>query len=323
MKSRVLPRSDWQMNLFAPWDEQSLAALCCQLGARQVTGWSHDEEVLVNQGGGVEAHVVEEIRAEITCGNDPLGEIFSSIRTPLARRGLGATYTPSIIVNAMMSWAKTAQPKLVVDPGVGSARFLSSAAKTFPHARLFGCDIDPLATLMARATLATLGLEDRSEIQLGDYRRIVLPTGGPKLFVGNPPYVRHHQIEAKWKEWLTTESRRAGCRGTQLAGLHVHFFLATSLKAAKGDLGCFITSAEWLDVNYGSLVRDLFLKVLGGTAITVLEPTVEAFLGRCHHGRYQLFPRWFAAQQDRLGQGGFDCATRKARLGSPSWTRAS
>jgi len=39
----------------------------------------------------------------------------------------------------------------------------------------------------------------------------------------------------------------------------------------------FITSAEWLDVNYGKLVRDMLLDGLGGRALHVLEPELHAF----------------------------------------------
>jgi len=33
-----------------------------------------------------------------------------------------------------------------------------------------------------------------------------------------------------------------------------------------------ITSAEWLDVNYGSLVRELLLDGLGGTDVALQQP---------------------------------------------------
>jgi len=64
---------------------------------------------------------------------------------------------------------------------------------------------------------------------------------------------------------------------SQLAGLHVHFFLATLTHAKAGDRGAFITSAEWLDVNYGALVRHLLLDGLGGRAIHVLDPEAQPF----------------------------------------------
>ena len=49
------------------------------------------------------------------------------------------------------------------------------------------------------------------------------------------------------------------------------------MDASAGDVGAFITSAEWLDVNYGALVRELLLDGLGGLAIHVVEPTATPF----------------------------------------------
>ena len=140
-------------------------------------------------------------------------------------------------------------------------------------------DTDPVAALMARATLRASGLASRSAIFLTDYR-LGLPTDGargPTLFVGNPPYVRHHLIEERWKQWLTAAARRRGLPVSQLAGLHVHFFLATVEQARAGDYGAFVTAAEWLDVNYGALVRELFLGDLGGIALHVIDPRAMPF----------------------------------------------
>ena len=76
---------------------------------------------------------------------------------------------------------------------------------------------------------------------------------------------------------MTKQALSLGHPASQLAGLHVHFFLETALRAKLGDFGSFITAAEWLDVNYGQLVRDLFLENLGGRSITVVEPTARPF----------------------------------------------
>jgi len=125
--------------------------------------------------------------------------------------------------------------------------------------------------------LAIAGFAKRSRIIIGDYRRFNEPIPGPTLYIGNPPYVRHHQITTKWKEWLSDEADKLGHKASQLAGLHVHFFLATARNAKAGDLGAFITAAEWLDVNYGSLVRSLVVGELGGSSVTVIEPTAQPF----------------------------------------------
>jgi hypothetical protein len=260
--------------------EYHLKSLALALGARSVAGWSPAEEALAKNTAAFSEKDAANYRKIIEKGEDPLGDTFCYLRTPEERRELGATYTPRHVSQTMVKWAfdQKLDPVRVVDPGVGSANFLRLAAKKFPNAELVGIDVDPLATLMARANLAVAGLADRSKIICGDYRTVRLPKAkGKTLFIGNPPYVRHHQLSAEAKTWLTEEAEKLGLSCSQLAGLHVYFFLATALKARKEDFGTFITSAEWLDVNYGKLVRELFLNQLGGQGITVIEPTSSTF----------------------------------------------
>jgi adenine-specific DNA-methyltransferase len=95
--------------------------------------------------------------------------------------------------------------------------------------------------------------------------------------VGNPPYVRHHDLPPETKAWALRTARRLGQPVSGLAGLHALFFLATALHAQPGDVGCFVTSAEWLDVNYGSLIRDLLTDGLGGRSLDVLRAETVPF----------------------------------------------
>lgn len=261
------------------WSETKLAAVALALGARKVPGWSEQEESLACEAPNLTSGCVKEIQARIRHGHDPLGAAFCLSRSPAERRKKGATYTPKKIIKEILSWArKQAVPYRVIDPGAGSARFLMEAGKCFKDARLIGIEIDPLAAMIARGNLAAAGLQDRAQIVVGDYREVELDScRGKTLFVGNPPYVRHHNIEGKWKEWLATRAAECGLNASQLAGLHVYFYLATVLKGRAGDFGSFITSAEWLDVNYGRLLRELFLGNLGGRSIVVVEPTARPF----------------------------------------------
>jgi adenine-specific DNA-methyltransferase len=255
-----------------------LVSAALLLGADQVPGWSVQEKELARETSEI-ALDLNCMREQILSGHDPLGDAFCRIRDAAARRPLGQTYTPPAIIDSMISWAASeGRPDRVVDPGTGSGRYLLAAAQQWPSAELVGVDVDPVAALMARANLAVHGLSKRSRIEVEDYRSATIPTiDGQTFYLGNPPYVRHHQIHPEWKKWLVETASRHGLRASQLAGLHVHFFLATAQQATKGDLGSYITSAEWLDVNYGSLVRELLLNGLGGEAVHVLEPTVEAF----------------------------------------------
>lgn len=261
------------------WTEEKLIAVALAIGARDVEGWSVLESRLCRGVPRVSSEVIDGVLKKIKNGGDPLGEVFCEVRTPVMRRKRGAIYTPKVIVKKMVRWAGgDHSPVRVIDPGVGSGRFLIEAGKRFKDASLIGVDVDPLAAILARAHLNAIGFSNRTRIVVGDYRDLTLPAcEGQTLFIGNPPYVRHHEIETKWKEWLAVSAGKLGHSASQLAGLHVHFFLATALQAHEDDYGAFITSAEWLDVNYGSLARELFLGRLGGQSIVVVEPTAMPF----------------------------------------------
>jgi hypothetical protein len=178
----------------------------------------------------------------------------------------------------MIGWAARHEPARVVDPGAGSGRFLVAAGRAFSRAKLVAIEKDPLAALLARAHLHAAGLGERASVLLTDYRELVLPpVSGRTLFVGNPPYVRHHDIERRWKRWLGDTAASFGLEASQLAGLHVHFALATVALGRSGDFGAFVTAAEWLDVNYGSVLRALVTGPLGGQSIHVIAPTARVF----------------------------------------------
>ena len=262
--------------------EIDLVAACLALldGAK---GLAAPERALAStaKGTAVPMSALVALRRAIEAGSDPLGDAFSTIRSALDRRASGAVYTPAPIVRSMLAWvASRVSPGRIVDPGAGSGRFILAAGEAFPKAELIAVEMDPLAALMLRANLAARGWTKRAKVLVSDYRDIALQEfAGVTAFVGNPPYVRHHDIGAAWKAWYSRQFADLGIKASALAGLHLHFFLQTRLLAKEGDVGAFITSAEWMDVNYGSALRRLLLDELGGIALHVLEPTVEAFPG--------------------------------------------
>lgn len=222
---------------------------------------------------------VERVATAIRLGEDPLGTAFASLRSAAQRRKLGATYTPASLIGPMSEWlANHKRASRVVDPGAGSARFLVEAGRLQPEARLVAVEIDPLASLIARANLTVSGFDERSEVYTADFRTLKLALDpGPTAFIGNPPYVRHHDISPKWKAWLRARSEELGLKASALAGLHVHFLLATAHLARAGDYGVFVTSSEWLDVGYGQLARKLVAGPLGGLSVHVLDARSQAF----------------------------------------------
>jgi adenine-specific DNA-methyltransferase len=294
------PQSGHNEPVIAVASEHDLACLALWLGAREVAGWSGAEQALAEAAtcdgpgapgpappadtgaaGSPAACRARQARKLIQAGADPLGEAFCRLRAPAQRRAMGQVLTPPGVIASMVGWAaRWREPARVVDPGTGSARFLVAAGRAWPGAELHGVETDPLAALAGRATLAAAGLAGRTRITLADYRALRLPpAAGPTLFLGNPPYVRHHQISRHWKEWLRATAARLGVPASGLAGLHAHFFLATAVHARPGDLGVLVTSAEWLDTRYGELVRALLLGPLGGEAVSVVAPAAAVFPG--------------------------------------------
>jgi adenine-specific DNA-methyltransferase len=259
--------------------ERQLAGMAAALGALSVPITSDAEAALVAASDAPSDALVRRVRVAIRAGQDVLGAAFCRLRDAFERRPMGATYTPQPIVDSMVAWSKlNANPVQVVDAGTGSGRFLVASGKAFRRAELQGVELDPLAALCARANLAVAGFTERAMVYVEDYRSVRLPDfDGQRLFIGNPPYVRHHLITPEQKQWLTNEAEAKGYGVSQLAGLHVHFFLATLLHARAGDRIAFITASEWLDVNYGKLVRDLFLRGLGGKSLFLIEPTAVPF----------------------------------------------
>ncbi|UNU11462.1 Eco57I restriction-modification methylase domain-containing protein [Xanthomonas translucens] len=262
--------------------EQELVALCLAL-IKDQDSLSAAEKKLTKTApvSALKPREIDTIRKAIARGADPLGEAFYSIRSATERRAAGAVYTPAPIVRSMMTWlAAQGSPARIVDPGAGSGRFILAAGEAFRDAQLVAVEMDPLAALMLRANLSARGWTDRATVMVKDYREVKLPRcAGITAFIGNPPYVRHHDIGEAWKAWYASNFAGYGIKASALAGLHLHFFLQTRLLAKAGDVGAFITSAEWMDVNYGSALRRLLLDELGGIALHVLEPTVEAFPG--------------------------------------------
>lgn len=272
-------------------DESMLIALAGAMQAATIRGITAVETSLLSRERKTPPHLANQVLDCVREGGDPLGEAFCKLRSADVRRTSGAVYTPRAIIDTMCSWAASAgTPTTVVDPGAGSGRFLAAAARCFPNARLVGIENDPIAALVTRANLAVAGLGERSEVRVENFLQSQFGSlGGKTLFIGNPPYVRHHLIPAVQKAWLKRHAEQLGVKASALAGLHAYFFLAIAKNAKTGDVGSLITSAEWLDVNYGRLVRELFLGRLGGQGVFIIDPSAQPFPGTATTGAITTF----------------------------------
>jgi methylase of polypeptide subunit release factors len=271
----------------------SLVRRGAALGAEEVGGpLSDGEQLLLRMSVAVPAvddNDVEALRREIIGGNDPLGTAFERARERAVRRRFGQFYTDPEIVSWMVAWALSRTPARVVDAGCGSGRFAAAVVRRSPGLPVLAIDTDPVATIITRANLAALGTPNVQVVN-DDFTTMTLPrVGDTTAFVGNPPYVRHHELTQAQKHWVAAAAQQLGHKMSKLAGLHAHFFLATALHASNGDIGAYITSAEWLDTNYGAGLRELLLNGLGMEGLHVFNHSAVPFADAMSTGLITCF----------------------------------
>ncbi|MBR3317432.1 MAG: methyltransferase domain-containing protein [Atopobiaceae bacterium] len=180
----------------------------------------------------------------------------------------------------MLDWAcGQIVPRRIIDCGCGSGRFALAAARHFPDAHVVAIDVSPVATTMCKANAVASGAS--ITVIRGDFTQAELPFDdeGPTLWIGNPPYVRHHELAKERKSYHLNDLRTLGVRGNALAGLHSHFVASIARRFRDGDVGCLIMSAEWMDVGYGAAIRDILTKRLPMTRLRLFDKSSEPFSG--------------------------------------------
>ena len=258
--------------------ERALATVCVALGGADAELTAREVALVESfDGEAPQRGATAAARARIRKGLDPLGGAFCALRSPRERRADGAFYTPPSIVRSMVSWTLANRPARVVDAGCGSGRFAVELRRAGFDGELVAVDHDPLAVLMTRAHLAAAGFAPE-RVTCVDFLRLRLPpVKGTTAFIGNPPYVRHHALSQATKKWGRGAGERAGVKVSGLSGLHALFLLGAHLSSRPGDVGCFVTSAEWLDVRYGAAIRELMAGPMGCRSLDLLDPCSSTF----------------------------------------------
>lgn len=222
-----------------------------------------------------EVQAVEVLIRSSSIGLEDLFERFlSELRSKEIRRSQGMVFTPDHLVRSMISSSFDSTCCRVVDCGCGAGRFAlhiaHQAERTGQDVSILAVDTDPLACLLSASAAALKGLSleicccDFLDLQLDDM-------DGKTLFIGNPPYIRHHVLTKQQKDKGKRIASSLGvARWSKLSGLHACFIVKCLELSSEGDSICFLTGAEWLDVKYGGALREAFLSSQGGGSELVL-----------------------------------------------------
>ena len=112
-----------------------------------------------------------------------------------------------------------------------------------------------LAAVLWRGTELNLVLQDFTK---------AIPPGREtdrfNLVICNPPYVRHHHLPNKDKVRLQNTTEAAcGLRISGLAGLYCYFLGLSHRWMQKGAIAGWLIPGEFMDVNYGEVLKRYLL----------------------------------------------------------------
>jgi type I restriction-modification system DNA methylase subunit len=231
---------------------------------------------------------------------DVVGLIFQKLISPEERYRLGQHFTGSDPVDFINSFCIRKAEATVLDPACGSGSFLVRAyyRKKAMNARrahsilldeLYGADIALYPAHLATLNLAAREINDEAnypriaradffdivpgqkfcELPIGESRALV-PIELPMLdaIVANPPYVRQEKVTPQEKAKCASRVAEAfpGARLTGRADLHCYFWPHAARYLKEGGYFGFLTSGQWLDVDYGFALQRWILsnfKIVG------------------------------------------------------------
>lgn len=184
--------------------------------------------------------------------------------TAAERNRLGQFATPPALAAEITRAARALRSRRsgrihMADPALGSGAFVSAFLHEFSRSRgaeMTGIEIDPAFAETAEQLWSDRGLR----VIRGDFTRLVesgLGRTRPNLVLTNPPYVRHHHLGREQKSRLyDLTKKRTGLEVSGLAGLYVYYFLLAATWMEEGGLGAWLIPSEFMDVNYGRVLRE-------------------------------------------------------------------
>jgi len=183
-------------------------------------------------------------------------------KTAAERNKLGQFATPPRLAANILTYVKSIweqNPRLVrfLDPAIGTGAFYSALQHVFLRgsvATAAGIELDPGFAKTAASLWAKLGLD----ITLGDFTKLDPPPVSRRfnLVVANPPYVRHHHLEAADKERLRKAVlKNLGITLSGLSGLYCYFLLLCHSWLEENGLAVWLIPSGFMDVNYGDGIR--------------------------------------------------------------------
>lgn len=187
---------------------------------------------------------------------DVLGLIYISCKNIDNRKSTGTYYTPTKIVNSLISSLSLNTQTKLLDPCCGTGNFLLQLPGTIPFSNIYGNDIDPVSIKITRINMALkfpeISIDNIiSHFTENDYL-INFPLDDFSIIIGNPPW--GYDFSDSQKEIL-----RRKYKATTTSNIESYdVFIEQSLKhlQEKGQIS-FVLPEALLNVKAHSDIRKI------------------------------------------------------------------
>jgi len=211
---------------------------------------------------------------------DVIGRIFEGLIHEERRHLLGQHYTDTKIVDLILTGVfRKGEKGRLLDPACGSGTFLVRAInywRTMHSTELDkleapiyelveGCDIDKLASMLAKINLYIQALERVKKdyryvpkIHHGDFFKINLDPDCSYV-VANPPYTRQEEMSMAYYDENYKEHLRNAVSDvdgwSERASIYAYFLVRGGKLLKEGGMLGFIVENSWLNAEYGRALR--------------------------------------------------------------------
>ena len=193
-----------------------------------------------------------------------LQAVLDGEKTPEDRNRMGQFATPTDLAREILLHGTRLLPPGArihfLDPGIGTGSFYSALRSVVPEERIetaTGFEIDPHYGVPAKRFWADTPLKMR----LDDFTKARPRQPRANLLICNPPYVRHHHLDADTKAYLQCRTELAcGVKINGLAGLYCYFVGLSHKWMASGGIAGWLIPSEFMSVNYGWMLKNYLLK---------------------------------------------------------------
>lgn len=184
---------------------------------------------------------------------------------------LGQYFTPDTLASDIVKATKHLYPReylSVVEPAFGQGTFLTALLnENIKFEDFLGVEIDN--TLHKE-------LFDKVEVINADFTD-TMPQKQYDLLITNPPYTRHHLLEAEQKTKMSLKIKNEiGISINGLSGLHCYFLLLADKWLKENGIAVWLLPTEFLDVNYGKQIKEYLLNNVQLLSVHIYNTTTSS-----------------------------------------------